>query len=34
MALFSRKKQITIHASTTGQVIVLEKVNDPVFSQK
>lgn len=34
MALFSRKKQITIHASTTGQVIVLEKFNDPVFSQK
>lgn len=35
MGLFKRKRNtVEIHACTTGQVIQLEELSDPVFSQK
>ena len=34
MGLFTRKKEISIAAPVTGNLIKLEKVNDPVFAKK
>ncbi|WP_125763824.1 PTS sugar transporter subunit IIA [Companilactobacillus hulinensis] len=34
MGLFTKKKEISIAAPVTGNLIKLEKVNDPVFAKK